>query len=199
MRAMVPFLIAGMVVSAHASAQEVDWQRLDETFARKPAVSGDVRRYGFPRTDLSVTLDGVIIRPALALGGWVAFKPAHGGAMVMGDLVLLESEINPVMIKLIEGGVISTKIAKTVFEEMYKTGKDAETVVKEQGLVQVSDTGAIEQIIDDVIKANPGQHAEYRSGKDKLFGFFVGQVMKASKGKANPDMVNQLLKKKLSE
>jgi aspartyl-tRNA(Asn)/glutamyl-tRNA(Gln) amidotransferase subunit B len=103
------------------------------------------------------------------------------------------------MIKMIGDGVISTKLAKTVFEEMYKTGKDAETVVKEQGLVQVSDTGAIETIIDDVIKANPSQHADYKAGKEKLFGFFVGQVMKASKGKANPDMVNQLLKKKLSE
>jgi aspartyl-tRNA(Asn)/glutamyl-tRNA(Gln) amidotransferase subunit B len=103
------------------------------------------------------------------------------------------------MVKMIADGVISTKIAKTVFEEMYKTGKDAETVVKEQGLVQVSDTGAIEQIISDVIKANPGQAAEYKTGKEKLFGFFVGQVMKASKGKANPDLVNQLLKKKLSE
>ncbi len=71
--------------------------------------------------------------------------------------------------------------------------------MKEQGLVQVSDTGAIEKIIDEVIKANPGQAADYKAGKDKLFGFFVGQVMKASKGKANPDMVNQLLKKKLSE
>jgi aspartyl-tRNA(Asn)/glutamyl-tRNA(Gln) amidotransferase subunit B len=103
------------------------------------------------------------------------------------------------MIKLIDTGVISTKIAKTVFEAMYTTGKDAETVVKEQGLVQVSDTGAIEKIIDEVIRANPGQTTEYKSGKDKLFGFFVGQVMKASKGKANPDLVNQLLKKKLSE
>jgi len=103
------------------------------------------------------------------------------------------------MIKMISDGVISTKIAKTVFEEMYKTGKDAETVVKEQGLVQVSDTGAIEKIIEEVIKANPSQHADYKAGKEKLFGFFVGQVMKASKGKANPDMVNQLLKKKLSE
>ena len=63
----------------------------------KSAVTGDVHRYGFPRTDLSVTLDGVTIKPALALGGWVAFKPMHGEAMVMGDLVLLESEINPVM------------------------------------------------------------------------------------------------------
>jgi aspartyl-tRNA(Asn)/glutamyl-tRNA(Gln) amidotransferase subunit B len=103
------------------------------------------------------------------------------------------------MLKLIGDGTISTKIAKTVFEEMYRSGKDAETVVKEKGLVQVSDTGAIEQIIADVIKANPAQHADYKGGKDKLFGFFVGQVMKASKGKANPEMVNELLKKKLAE
>jgi aspartyl-tRNA(Asn)/glutamyl-tRNA(Gln) amidotransferase subunit B len=103
------------------------------------------------------------------------------------------------MIKMISDGTISTKIAKTVFEEMYKSGKDAGVVVQEQGLTQVSDTGAIEQIIAEVIKANPAQHADYRAGKEKLFGFFVGQVMKASKGKANPDLVNQLLKKKLSE
>jgi len=96
------------VTSAHA--QEVDWQRVDDAFARKPAVTGDVRRYGFPRTDLNVTLDGVAIKPALALGGWVAFKPMHGGAMVMGDLVLLESEINPVMLKLIEGGLDITAV-----------------------------------------------------------------------------------------
>src|SRR5438552_1302597 len=87
------------VTSAHA--QEVDWQKVDDTLGRKPVVSGDVHRYGFPRTDLTVTLDGVTIKPALALGGWVAFKPAHGGAMVMGDLVLLETEINPVMAKMI--------------------------------------------------------------------------------------------------
>jgi hypothetical protein len=96
------------VTSAHA--QEVDWQKVDDAFGRRPAVSGDVHRYGFPRTDLSVTLDGVTIKPALALGGWVAFKPAHGGAMVMGDLVLLEAEINPVMLKLIEGGLEITAV-----------------------------------------------------------------------------------------
>ena len=76
----------------------------------KPAVSGDVHRYGFPRTDLTVTLDGVTIKPALALGGWVAFKPMHGEAMVMGDLVLLETEINPVMLKMIEGGLEITAV-----------------------------------------------------------------------------------------
>jgi aspartyl-tRNA(Asn)/glutamyl-tRNA(Gln) amidotransferase subunit B len=103
------------------------------------------------------------------------------------------------MIKLISEGVLSTKIAKIVFEEMYKSGKDAETVVQEQGLVQVSDSGEIERIIDDVIRANPAQQADYKAGKEKLFGFFVGQVMKASKGKANPDLVNELLKKKLAE
>ncbi len=93
-----------------ASAQEVDWQKVDDAFGRKAAVSGDVHRYGFPRTDLSVTLDGVTIKPTLALGGWIAFKPAHGGAMVMGDLVLLEAEINPVMLKLIEGGLEITAV-----------------------------------------------------------------------------------------
>jgi uncharacterized protein DUF1259 len=91
--------------AASAHAQTIDWQKVDDAFGRKAAVSDDVHRYGFPRTDLMVTLDGVTIKPALALGGWVAFKPAHGQAMVMGDLVLLESEINPVMLKLIEGGL----------------------------------------------------------------------------------------------
>jgi Domain of Unknown Function (DUF1259) len=93
-----------------ATAQEIDWQKVDDAFGRKPAVSGDAHRYGFPRTDLTVTLDGVTIKPAFALGGWVAFKPAHGGAMVMGDLVLLETEINPVMLKLIEGGLEITAV-----------------------------------------------------------------------------------------
>jgi Domain of Unknown Function (DUF1259) len=96
------------VTSAHA--QEINWQQVDDALGRKPAVSGDVRRYGFPRSDLSVTLDGVTIKPALALGGWVAFKPMHGEAMVMGDLVLLESEVNPVMLKMIEGGLDITAV-----------------------------------------------------------------------------------------
>jgi hypothetical protein len=96
------------ISSAHA--QDVDWQKVDETLGRKPAVSGDVHRYGFPRSDLSVTLDGVTIKPALALGGWVAFKPAHGGAMIMGDLVLLETEINPVMAKMIADGIEITAV-----------------------------------------------------------------------------------------
>ena len=102
------------------------------------------------------------------------------------------------LLKLMEKGTISGKIAKTVFDEMYKTGKEPAAIVAEKGLVQVSDTGAIEAIIDEVLAKEAGQLAEYRSGKDKLFGFFVGQVMKASKGKANPALVNELLLKKLN-
>ena len=100
-----------IVAAGLANAQEIDWQNVDTAFGRKAAVvSGDAHRYGFPRTDLNVTLDGVVIKPALALGGWIAFKPAHGGVMVMGDLVLLETEINPVMAKLIESGVEITAV-----------------------------------------------------------------------------------------
>src|SRR4030088_1724617 len=93
-----------------ATAQDIDWKKVDDAFGRKPAVSGDVHRYGFPRSDLTVTLDGVTIKPALALGGWVAFKPMHGDAMVMGDLVLLETEVNLVMLKMIEGGLDITAV-----------------------------------------------------------------------------------------
>jgi|ERR1700732_1793248 hypothetical protein len=112
MRSMLWLLAALLAASftSVATAQEVDWQKVDGALGRKAAVSGDVHRYGFPRTDLDVTLDGVTIKPAFALGGWVAFKPAHGGAMVMGDLVLLETEINPVMLKLIEGGLEITAV-----------------------------------------------------------------------------------------
>jgi len=94
-----------------ADAQAIDWQKVDDAFGRKAAViSGDAHRYGFPRTDLSVTLDGVAIKPALALGGWVAFKAMNDDAMVMGDVVLLEDEINPVMTTLIENGIEITAV-----------------------------------------------------------------------------------------
>jgi len=101
------------------------------------------------------------------------------------------------LLALVEDGTISGRIAKDVFEIMFETGKDADTIVEEKGLKQVSDTGEIEKIIDDVIAANPAQLEQYRGGKDKLIGFFVGQVMKATGGKANPGVVNKLLKPKL--
>ena len=112
MRMFSTLLLGSAIVASvtAAGAQDIDWQKVDAAFGRKPAVSGDVHRYGFPRTDLTVTLDGVIIKPALALGGWVAFKPMQGEVMAMGDLVLLETEVNPVMAKLIEGGVEITAV-----------------------------------------------------------------------------------------
>ncbi|QOX80164.1 Asp-tRNA(Asn)/Glu-tRNA(Gln) amidotransferase subunit GatB [Trichlorobacter lovleyi] len=102
------------------------------------------------------------------------------------------------LIRLIDGGTISGTIAKKVFEEIWKNGGDAAAIVEQQGLAQVSDTGAIEAAIDQIMAANMGQVEEYRGGKDKVFGFFVGQVMKAMKGKANPAVVNDLLKQKLA-
>lgn len=93
-----------------ASAQGIDWKRVDAALSKTAVVSGDVHRYGLPRSDLNVTLDGVAIKPALALGGWVAFMPMHNKAMVMGDLVLTESEVNPVMAKLLDGGLEITAV-----------------------------------------------------------------------------------------
>src|SRR5690349_15541438 len=111
MRALFSLLVAGAaLVSSAASAQPIDWDKVDAAFGRKAMVTADVHRYGFPRSDLNVTLDGVAIKPGLALGGWVALKPAHDGAMAMGDLVLLETEIAPVMSKLIEGGLDVTAV-----------------------------------------------------------------------------------------
>ncbi len=101
------------------------------------------------------------------------------------------------LIGLIQDNTISGKIAKDVLDKMFEAGKDAATIVEEEGLKQVTDTGAIEKVIAEVMAANPDKVAEYKSGKDKLFGFFVGQVMKLSGGKANPAAVNDLLKKML--
>jgi hypothetical protein len=102
--------VALTIATAAANPQEIDWKKVDTTLGKTGAVSGEVHRYGFPRSDLQVTVDGVAIRPTLALGGWTAFQPMRGEAMVMGDLVLLESEVNPVMAKLIEGGIEITAV-----------------------------------------------------------------------------------------
>jgi Domain of Unknown Function (DUF1259) len=109
----IPFAAAcGMIFSTvTANAQAIDWVKVDGIFGRTGAVGGAVHRYGFARSDLQVTLDGVTIRPTLALGGWVAFQPMGANmAMAMGDLVLLQSEINPVMAKLLDGGLEVTAV-----------------------------------------------------------------------------------------
>jgi aspartyl-tRNA(Asn)/glutamyl-tRNA(Gln) amidotransferase subunit B len=101
------------------------------------------------------------------------------------------------LVRLIDDEKISGKQGKDVLVEMFKTGKTAESIIEEKGLVQVSDTVEIDQLIDSVIEGNPDQLASYRGGKETLFGFFVGQVIKASKGKANPKVVNERLRAKL--
>jgi hypothetical protein len=101
---------AAWIAPAIASATDIDWKKVDAAIGKTAAVSGDVHRYGLPRSDLKVTLEGVAIKPALALGGWVAFEPMHGEAMVMGDLVLLDTEITPVMTKLLNSGLDITAI-----------------------------------------------------------------------------------------
>lgn len=125
------------------------------------------------------------------------------GALNKAGLEITESPISAqqlgsVLLR-IQDNTISGKIAKQVFEAIWNgEGADADRVIESQGLKQVTDTGAIEAMIDDVIAANPEQVQQYRDGKEQVFGFFVGQVMKASKGKANPGQVNDILKQKLS-
>jgi aspartyl-tRNA(Asn)/glutamyl-tRNA(Gln) amidotransferase subunit B len=138
-------------------------------------------------------------------------KPKQASNWVMGDVLrfLNEEKRNirqcPItakslaaMIKLIEEGAISGKMAKDVIEEMYKSGKPPQDIIKEKGLVQITDEGELIKTITAIIETNPNQLKDFRGGKEKLFGFFVGQVMKATQGKANPQLVNDLLKKMLA-
>ncbi|MBA4397564.1 MAG: Asp-tRNA(Asn)/Glu-tRNA(Gln) amidotransferase GatCAB subunit B [Syntrophus sp. (in: bacteria)] len=138
-------------------------------------------------------------------------KPKIAGNWIMGDILRFMNEekqeitacpVTPQaladLIRLLDEGTISGKMAKEVIDEMYKTGKPATTIIAEKGLVQITDEGALVHAISEVIAANPKQLEQYRSGKDKVFGFFVGQVMKATQGKANPQLLNDLLKKMLT-
>jgi aspartyl-tRNA(Asn)/glutamyl-tRNA(Gln) amidotransferase subunit B len=103
------------------------------------------------------------------------------------------------MIGMVGDGTISGKIAKTVLEEMHRTGKSPEAIIGEKGLRQISDTTEIEKVIDEIISGNPGPVEQYRSGKKGTIGWFVGQVMNATSGRANPKSVNELLRRKLGD
>ncbi len=137
-------------------------------------------------------------------------NPRASANWIMGDLAyalknagkeMEDCPIRPgqlaVLIKTIDSGQISGKIAKTVFEEVFRTGEEPAVVIQRRGLTQVSDEASLAALIDKVLAANPKQLSEYRSGKEKLLGFFVGQVMKETKGQANPQILNELLLKKL--
>ena len=112
MRAMTAILFASLSLpwATAATAAETDWKKVDLVFGRTAAVSGPIHRYGLPRSDLKVTLDGVQLKPGFALGGWVAFEPMGDATMMMGDLVLTEAEINPVMTKLLAEGLQVTAV-----------------------------------------------------------------------------------------
>jgi aspartyl-tRNA(Asn)/glutamyl-tRNA(Gln) amidotransferase subunit B len=138
-------------------------------------------------------------------------QPKTVSNWVMGELLrelnqsgtpVADSPVGPErlvsLLKLVENGMISLKVARDLFPELYAGGKSPEQLVKEKGLTQVSDEGALEALIDDVIAKNPAQLAQYRAGKEQVLGFFVGQVIKASGGKANPGKLNELLKKRLA-
>jgi aspartyl-tRNA(Asn)/glutamyl-tRNA(Gln) amidotransferase subunit B len=136
---------------------------------------------------------------ARAAANWIRselLRELEAAGLSAADSPILPERLGT-LITLIDDGKISGKQGKDVLVEMFKTGKRAEEIIEEQGLVQLSDTGEIDSLIDEVISANPGQLASYRSGKEALFGFFVGQVIKASKGKANPKIVNERLRAKL--
>ncbi len=169
-----------------------------------------VGEYGLPEGDADfLTAERSLAdwyEEAVKLGG----QPKAVSNWAMGELMRLLNEDNAAveecplrpeqlvgMLRLVENGTLSLKMAKTVFEEMYRTGKDAEAVVSEKGLVQITDEGAIASALDEVIGKNPDAFERLRGGDRKLTGFFVGQVMKLMRGKADPKVVNQLLEKRL--
>ena len=190
-----------------------DWvERIRKTLPELPAA----RRARLQALGLSA-YDAAVITQAKAMADFFDAALAYYGDAktlanwVMGDVTrllntnqcsVLDSPISAQqlaeLLELMNIGTLSGKIAKSILEEMYSTGKDAGTIVKEKGLAQISDEGALLGIIDDVISANPQSVEDYRAGKDKAIGFLVGQIMKATKGQANPGLVNQLLKEKLA-
>jgi aspartyl-tRNA(Asn)/glutamyl-tRNA(Gln) amidotransferase subunit B len=171
-----------------------------------------IRQYGLPEYDADLLTSEKAVadwfEKAVQAGG----QPKAVSNWMMGELMRMLNEENksideillkPLqmagMLSLIEDGTISGKIAKTIFDEMYRTGKNADAIVREKGLVQISYTGEIEKAVDEILAKHPGEVERFKSGDEKLIGFFVGQVMKATKGKANPKVLNDLLRQKLSK
>jgi aspartyl-tRNA(Asn)/glutamyl-tRNA(Gln) amidotransferase subunit B len=194
----------------------VDQTWIDEIKASLPELP-DAKRHRFVSDFGLPAHDADLLSSERATAKWFEEAVKAGGQpkavsnWMMGELMKLLNEENkaidacPIqpkqlaeMLHLIDKGTISGKIAKTVFDEMYRTGKDAETIVQEKGLVQISDSSEIEKVVDEIIAKSPKEAERFRAGDEKLLGFFVGQAMKATRGKANPQMLNELLKKKLA-
>lgn len=169
-----------------------------------------VSSYGIPEYDAGVLTSSKPLADYFEHCAAQFPQPKIISNWIMGDLLrelkkdsrgIEECPVSPSalvdLLKLIDSGTISGNIAKGVFEEMYQTQKPADRIVEEKGLKQITDSSAIEKIVDEVIQANPSQVEEFKGGKDKVLGFLVGKIMKASKGKANPGMVNKLLKERI--
>ena len=173
-----------------------------------------VAEYGLPEYDAG------LLTSSRALAGFFEAVVVQAGAAnakatsnwIMGDMMRLLKEKNleaedipfssdylVCMITLIDEGTISGTIARKVFERMFETGKHPETIVKEEGLEVVNDEGALSEAVKKVQKANPQSVADYKSGKEKAFGFLMGQVMRETRGKANPELVNKLLREELDK
>ena len=192
----------------------VTQKEVDDVAAGLPELPDDIRDrlindYGLSPYDASVITEerdtaefyevASVGRDRKLVANWITgelFGALNKSGQVLSDCNILPAMLGG-LVDLISDGTISGRIAKDVFADMFETGKDAASIVDEKNLKQVSDSGAIEALIDKVIAVNLDKVEEYRAGKDKLFGFFVGQVMKQSGGQANPGMVNQILKSKL--
>ena len=194
---------------------KIDEGWVDEIRKSLPELPGEkkdrfVRQYQIPEYDSEILTSTKAMANYYEECVRLLPEPKTVSNWMMGDLLKKlkrdEREIDqcPVtprhlseMLSMVKAGTISGKIAKDVFEEMYQTGERPETIVKEKGWNQILDEGEIERAISKAMETNPKQVEDYRNGKDKLFGFFVGEVMKQTKGKANPKLVNDMLKKKL--
>ena len=198
---------------------EIDDAWIDEIRATLPELAQErqnrfVEQYGLSGYDADILTQRRDVAEYFEAAVKAHANPKAIANWLMGDLfrVLKERKLDaalrieswPVaaadlarMVKLVDEGTISGKLAKTVFNEMLETGKGPDAIVREKGLEQVSDTGALDVAVDEVLAACAAQVEEYRAGKEKVFGFLVGQVMKATRGKANPQMVNEILRGKL--
>ncbi len=187
-------------------------EKLRQTIPELPEQKRErfVKSYGIPEYDTGVLTSSAPLADYFEKCTALFPHPKTISNWMMGDLLrelkkdcrdIVDCPVSPSalvdLLKLIQSGTISGNIAKGVFEEMYRTQKSAGSIVEEKGLKQITDSSAIEKIVAEVLQANPSQIEEFKGGKEKVLGFLVGQVMKASKGKANPGMVNKLLKEKM--
>ncbi|MBI5185538.1 MAG: Asp-tRNA(Asn)/Glu-tRNA(Gln) amidotransferase subunit GatB [Nitrospinae bacterium] len=195
-------------------AVDQDWiNGIEKTLPELPAAKRErfVSQYGIPEYDAGVLTASRSVADYYERCVSLAGNPKIVSNWVMGDVLRVLKEKNMTveqfsvtperlasMIGMISSGTISGAIAKTVFEEMSATGKDPKAIVEEKGLAQISDEKAIEEMVDAVLASHPVELETYKKGKETLFGFFVGQAMKAAKGKANPSLINKILKEKLS-